>query len=347
MYAPVRDVTITGTYSKAVRAPNIGELFSGESQTFQFITDPCNFNQVQNGSPNRAANCAALLAALGADPTDYSDIRSTNISGLLGSNPDLSEEAAKTWTIGAILQPRFIPGLTARVDWYNIKLKNAINTASPEELAELCVDQPTLDNPYCPLIVRQNGDDGDAQPGNIIDFTQRPFNVASFETSGLDLNLNYRLRTARAGNFSLNVVGNYLRKLQFIGVPGGPLDDDRGEAFAPKYTVNSDLSWNMGRITLNYGLQWFSKTVRGGFSNQDLETNPDILADKYKFSKARWQHDIFGSVETGREGRNLELFAGVTNLFNQKPEIGTDTYPVSSIGRYFFGGARVKLGKIF
>lgn len=341
-FAPVRDITLVGTYSKAVRAPNIGELFGGRSQTFQFITDPCNANQLQNGTEFRADNCAALLSQLGADPSGYSDTRSTNIPGFTGGNSGLLEETAKTWTVGTIIQPRFIPGLTLRADWYNIKLKNAINTVAPEQVAELCVDQPSLDNVFCDAIVRQNGQSGVADPGNVISFNVGPENVARFRTAGLDLNMNYRLRTQRYGNFSFNVIGNYLKRLEFIGTPGADPTDDRGTAFAPKYTANTDLTWNMGRYTVNYGLQWFSKTSR--FSNLTTENNPDVVDKEFLYLKELWKHDIYASVDVTDQ---WQFYGGVNNLFNQKPEIGTSTYPVSSVGRFFFVGAKLRMKDLF
>nr|WP_294169363.1 TonB-dependent receptor [uncultured Sphingomonas sp.] len=338
-YAPVRDITFAGTYSTAVRAPNIGELFGASSQTFAFITDPCNLNQLQNGSEFRAENCAALLTALGADPATYRDPRSVNIPGISSGNRNLSEEEAKTWTAGVILQPSFLRGFSARLDWYNIKLEDAINQVEPEEVAELCVDQATLDNPFCDLIVRQSGATGDADAGNIVDFSISPQNVARFSTAGLDLNLSYRLRTERAGTFSLNVIGNYLDKLEFIGTPGAPVTDERATAFAPKYSANVDLTWQLNALTLNYGLQYFSKTSR--FSNQELENNPDIAADEYKYYRPLWKHDVFASLDVGRQ---FEFYGGVNNLLDRKPDIGANSYPISSVGRYFFAGARVKLG---
>ncbi len=337
----MRDITFSATYSTAVRAPNIGELFGGLSQTFNFITDPCNLNQLQNGTEFRAANCASLLTSLGADPATYRDTRSVNIPGFAGGNPDLSEEKAKTWTAGVILQPRFLPGLTTRFDWYDIRLKNAINTVSANQVATLCVDQPDLNNVFCQNIVRQNGATGTADPGNIISFTVAPQNVAQFRTAGLDANLNYRIRTARLGTFSLNVIGNYLDRLEFIGTPGAPVTNSRGEALAPKYTANSDLSWKLGKLNVNYGLLYFSKTLR--FDNQTDENNPDVVAPKYRFLKERWQHDLYVGVQAAPQ---LEIYGGINNLFNQKPDIGTNSYPVPSVGRYFFAGARVKLDKI-
>ena len=79
----------------------------------------------------RAANCTALLNSLGVtDPSGYIDTRTTNISGTQSGNENLKAETAKTWTAGVILQPRFIPGLTARV--CRLLEQNAADVASCE-----------------------------------------------------------------------------------------------------------------------------------------------------------------------------------------------------------------------
>lgn len=337
-FAPVRDITFNGTYSKAVRAPNIGELFAGNSQTFEFITDPCLPAELQFGTQYRAANCQTLLASFGADPATYTDARSTNIPGFAGGNPNLSEEEATTWTAGVTVQPTFLPGLSLRADWYDIKIKNAINTVEAEQLAQLCVDQPTLDNPFCSGIVRQNGAAGTAAAGNIVGFTVLPQNVAEFRTAGLDVNFNYRLRTAAAGTFNLSIVGNYLDRLEFIGTPGADVTNSRGEAGsrAPKYTVNADLTWQKDGFTVNYGILWFDKTLR--YSNQEVAGDPDIVAPEYMYLKERWQHDIFASYDVNDQ---FQLYGGVRNLWGQEPDIGTRVFPVSAVGRFGYVGARV------
>ena len=341
-YAPVKDITFTGTYSTAVRAPNIGELFGGASQTFEFFDDPCNSSNVSSGTSYRAANCQALLTSLGVtDPSAYFDTRSTNIPGVQSGNRNLAAETAKTWTAGVIVQPRFVPGLTARFDWYDIKLKNAISTVSAQQLAELCVDQPSLNNQSAMRsLSERNG--GPNQPGNIIGFTVAPQNVAQFATSGLDINANYRLHTSRFGTFSLNVIGNYLKKLSFIGTPGADATNTRGESYAPKYTVNSDLTWNMGQSTVNYGVQYFSKTLR--FSNLETSTNPDITDPQYVHLKEHWEHDLYAAVDIEKK---YTMYLGVNNVFNQKPDIGTSRYPVSAVGRFFYVGAKAKLPNLF
>lgn len=347
-YAPVQDITFRGTYSVAIRAPNISELFAPKSQTFAFFDDPCNsFNQ-GNGTASRKANCTALLSSLGVtDPSTFEDTRSFSIAGLSGGNTSLRQEKAKTWTAGVVLTPRFVPGLTVSADWYDIRLNNAINTVDPDQLAQLCVDQPTTANQFCANIVRQNGG---ANAGLITSFVVVPQNVAVFRTAGLDVNFNYRLQTAKLGSFNLKVVAGYLDRLSFVGTPGADPTDERGTAIgaglsttpAPKYQANLDLTWANGPFTFNYGLSWFDKTLR-----QDKLTaaaQPDYYASKYFYFKERWVHDIYASVDVQK---NFQFYFGVNNVFDQKPDVGASSYPVDSVGRYFFAGARVKTDKLF
>lgn len=340
-WSPVRDITFNGTYSVSVRAPNIGELFNAQSQTFAFITDPCNSNEIQNGTQFRAANCNTLLTGLGvANPAAYLDSRSSNLPGFSGGNPELREEEATTWTAGATIQPRFIPGLTMRADWYNTRISGAINTVTARELAELCVDQPTLQNQFCSAITRSNTTTGTTRPGNVTSFVVSPQNVARFSTAGLDVNISYRLHTASAGDFQLRVIGNYLDKLEFIGSPGADITNRRQEnAFrAPKYSVNPSLTWSLDPVSVSYSLLWMDKTLR--YSNLINDNNPDRTAPEFKFIKPLSIHNIYVSV---RANDRFQLFGGVNNVFDQNPDVGNQNYFQQIIGRYVFAGARITM----
>jgi len=297
---------------------------------------------VQNrslGTATRAANCTTVLTAAGLSPAQiaaFEDPRSVNIAGTQTSNPNLKAERARTWTAGVVLSPRFVPGFTASFDWYDIKLKDAINTVDPQQLSELCVDQATTQNQFCGLIVREAG------TGLITDFTIQPQNVASFQTAGMDVNLNYRLTTASYGVFNLKVVGNYLDKLTFVGTPGADPTDNLRTTYAPKFQASLDLTWVKGPFSLNYGLSWFDKTYRTGITPLILAGNPNYIDPKYAFYKDRWVHDIYASVDVTK---NFQFYGGINNFANQKPDIGSSSYPVESVGRFFFAGVRAKLPK--
>ena len=336
-YAPVRDIRFRGTYSYAVRAPNIGELFSGASQTFVFFDDPCT-TENRSASGTRATNCATVLGAAGltaAQIAAFEDPRSVNISGTQSGNTSLRPERARTWTAGVVLQPRFIPGLTASFDWYDIKLKDAINTVDAQQLAQLCVDQPTTANVFCQSITRQQG------TGLINGFTVLPQNVAQFRTAGLDANISYHFRLFDLGSLNLKLVGGYLNKLNFVGTPGATATNDLQTQLAPKFQANGDVTLVTGPFTLNYGLSWFDKTRR--YDEATVGGNANYVDPQYFYIKDRWVHDLYASVDVAK---NFQFYAGVNNFTDAKPDIGLRSYPVDAVGRFFYAGARVKLPRL-
>ena len=340
VYAPIRDISFRGTLSQAVRAPNVSELFLGQSGTYAFISDPCGIDQVTSGSQYRQTNCTAILNGLGVDPTAFdpaNDPTSPANNSLLGStsgNSLLRQETARTWTAGIVLRPGFLPNFQISGDWYNIRIRDAINTATPQDLANQCVDQPTLTNPFCALLTRNT------TSGVINGFTVRPENVAAFRTSGLDVALNWRIKpTANLGTFNLHVIANYLRTLTFIASPGADVQNTRNYQYQPKYSGTATLSWTKGPFSLNYDIDYFSKTLR--YTRERIAANPDIVAPQYLYYKASWLHNAQASFDVGKK---YNFYLGVNNLFNAKPDVGATAYPVSAIGRYFYAGVRVRLG---
>jgi iron complex outermembrane receptor protein len=341
VYAPVRSLTFRGTYAQAVRAPNIAELFSPETTTFNFITDPCDINELNNGTSTREGNCADLLTGLGIDPTTFLPSNTTQATlfteGIYGGNRELSEETATTWTAGLILRPEFASGLSVALDWYDIEIEDAINTPEAQEVAQLCVDNPSLDNPYCGGINR------DPDTGYIVGFTVRPDNVASFRTAGLDVSINYQIDTESLGGFHVQLVGGYLDRLEFISVPGAEVDNDLEEQYFPKFSATMDVSWTRGPLTLAYGLNWFGKTDR--FTRETLAGDPDYSDPRYFKVKQKWDHEINAAYDINDQ---VNVYAGINNLFDEKPAFGygsNSSYPISAMGRYFYAGVRVNFGE--
>ena len=176
--------------------------------------------------------------------------------GSFSGNTDLSEETATTWTAGVVLRPEFAPGLSLSLDWYDIEIEDAINTPEAIELAELCVDQPSLDNQFCDGITR------DPETGFITGFSVQPDNVASFRTAGLDVALDYRIGTDKSGDFQIQLVGGYLDRLEFIVNARRRRGFGSRRAVLPEISATLDVSWTRGPLTLGYGINWYSKTDR-------------------------------------------------------------------------------------
>ncbi len=262
-WAPIHDVRFRYTRSKAVRAPNIEELFDPGGQDFEFIDDPCDPLFINQGTASRAANCAAILTAAGANPATYADPNvGVNIAGTQKGNPNLEPETAQTTTLGVVVAPRFIKSLIFSVDYYSINLSNAINLLTPQDMADQCVDLPTTANEFCPLIIRQVGG---VDAGGIIDFTRQPVNVAQFNSRGFDLSLSYLFDPANfgikqdLGTIGFRLIANHLDKLTFVNLPGVAAESDRGELGAPTW---QGIWMPSGRVGLGLSITPSSTTAR-------------------------------------------------------------------------------------
>ncbi|HTE41109.1 MAG TPA: TonB-dependent receptor [Steroidobacteraceae bacterium] len=338
-WKPIKDVGFRAMYAESVRAPNIAELFSPKSQDFNELDDPCDVSAQNNGTGYREANCAALLTSLGLDPTTYIDPNSSFVSGLQTGNANLMEETAKSYTYGVVFQPRFAPGLALAIDYYDIKIEGAISTATAQEVANSCVDQPTLDNVFCDALTR------DPVTGGITSFLVRPENVTQFRTRGIDFSLQYAFNPASVGvdadigQFKFAIVGNRLDRLTLIPTLGAAEEDKRTTQLAPKWQTTLDLTWKYDALWVNYGFNYFSKTTI--FSLNQMRGDPDIASEENQYYDARKTHDMTLAYEFIDDCR---VYVGVNNLTDQKPDLST-FYPVSSIGRFFFAGAVVSLGK--
>jgi len=333
VYAPVRDITFRGSYGKSVRAPNIGELFQPVTGDSNFFQDPCQPSRLKLGTQYRAANCAALLGALGA--TSSSALQTTNnVVGVASGNRDLRAETAKTWTAGVVLRPSFLPRLAASFDWYDIDLSGAIRTPAPGQLADLCVDQPTINNVFCASISRARG------TGIINGYTVRPQNVAAVRAAGADVNIDYSLRTAHAGMFDLRFVGGYVNRLEFTGIPGAPISNDLDQPGRPEFTFNFSPTWTLGGLTLSYNLRWIDRTLT---VDRLTATNDPNYAPRaqLRFSEL-WQHDL----QVGYEVHGgMSFYLGALNLTDRKPDPGNSiNQPISAVGRYFYAGAKFRFG---
>ncbi|PXA97583.1 TonB-dependent receptor, partial [Nostoc sp. 3335mG] len=165
IYSPVRGLRLRASYAQATRAPNLAELYGGTSQTFaNSFTDPCS-QTVIDQDPNRARNCAAAGIPTTITLPDGQVVPWTNAptSGILGTNGGnalLEPEVSRSFVLGGVFAPRFLPGFSVTVDYYNIEIKQAIDSISPQALVNRCYDDPGgLNNPFCAQVIRRRSTD--------------------------------------------------------------------------------------------------------------------------------------------------------------------------------------------
>ena len=324
------NIRIRGAYNRAVRAPNIFELFSPAQPAFIGVTaDPCNPQNITAGTANRATNCAQFV-----DPGfDAADFLSARVAGSTGGNPNLSVETADTYTLGVVLTPEFAPGLTITADYYNIEIADAIDALTGREVAELCVDLPTINNPFCGAVTR------DPNNGNAIsDFESGNVNLGGFSTEGIDVAVNYQLELSDVmdGDYgSLDQTITATHTFNNIEFPD-PLDPefalpDQGQLALPTWIVNYQARWIYNDFSLTWQTRFQNSTLNIGINNEDVADNP-TFADPLKTGSAL-VHDVSASY---RVNDYANITFGVNNLGDRSPFIGSLTRPVDPIGRTFF-----------
>nr|WP_274600080.1 TonB-dependent receptor [Rhodothalassium salexigens] len=339
-WAPTADLRFRGAFSVAVRAPNVGELFGPTDVNNIFLIDPCDAANLANGSRSRPDNCAAL--GLPADFDSQSQNRTNTV--ITGGNPNLTEEKADTITVGAVFTPRFLPGLTLAVDYWDIKITDAVNSFPAQAIVNNCVDAESIDNPFCDQVRRQTN-------GNFDAIESRLINVAKLEASGIDFDARYIIdlagTTANAvpGSLEASFVGTYLDTLAFFGQENTTTPDrEAGELGDPEFSFTSRLSYYWHNWTFSLEERFLSSM------RSDLGEVPEARAPNS--TDAEWYTDInirYQIVE------GTSVFFSVDNLLDNDPPLlaqvpetrgfltngRNDVGLFDQVGRFFRLGASV------
>jgi iron complex outermembrane recepter protein len=343
-WKPVQDVTIRATTARAVRAPNISDLFTPQQQTSALLRDPCDADNVNAGSSFRLENCRTALAPFGLDPATFQNTNTGSVQGTTGGNRNLEPEVADTITAGIIYQPRWAPGLSLSIDYYDIELRNAIQLFTAQTIVDKCYDLPQP-NDFCPLVTRSNA--AGTGRGFIDSFQRVAVNVAQYQTSGYDFSIRYLLNPMDwglqrdIGTFQFDLVGNKLEELTFIELADADPDIDLGDPDNPEWQVNLDITWRYQNWTVNYGYSWYDKTLAWGVDEPNrFVRDPDYVDNRYYDERS--VHDI--QVRYDWDDR-YAVYAGVNNFMDQRPQYGYVNVPyVTPQGRFFYLGATARLG---
>ncbi|HZV83656.1 MAG TPA: TonB-dependent receptor, partial [Brevundimonas sp.] len=340
-WRPTDWLMLRGTTAQSVRAPNIGELFLPQVQTNQLLLDPCDIDNVNLGTANRQANCAAALTAAGVNPATFQNTNSGSVQGRIGGNPDLDVETAETVTYGFVLSVPPLRGFSLAVDYYEIKLTDAIQFFTAQTIVDQCYDLPA-GNQFCDLVTRD--DDPGAGRGFIDSFQQFALNVSRYETAGYDFSIRYALDPADfgiqrdLGRFNFALVGSKLDTLEFIELdqPNNQL----GFPQAPEWVASFDATWSWRDFVVNYGFTYYDETYR--IDPITLAAEPDYVAPDLRLYEARKQHDIQARWAVNDA---VTVYGGITNLTDQKPAPDLPGTPIGSQGRSFYVGAAMRFGQ--
>jgi iron complex outermembrane recepter protein len=336
------NVRVRATSQSVIREPNFGEFANPVgSIPFANLVNVARLRPRYQGDPcvlgtGNAAQCARFGApAVGS----YDSLAAANLTGgyFFGGNPDIRAEKGKTRTFGAVITPKFLPGLSLTLDSYSIKLNDAVGVVQPVDALTSCyITDPIANNPLCAAVTR------DPATGRIKDGFPVDRNLASIIQKGLDVDLSYRLAMpagswAKAMTFGYQaaLVNTYTIQRNAVLVPidckgtyGSRCSSDAVSLVAPAYRHRVTAGFQSAGYSAQLGWK------RVGEVKDSTINSTDVI-------KAQDYFDLNFSYEP-QMVKGLKLNFGIDNLTNKQPPYATNagtfnTYPdtYNVLGRSF------------
>lgn len=318
-YSPVNGFRIRGGVNRAVRGPNVQELFAPQGLGLGGSEDIC-----AGESPTASlAECQRT----GVSAAQYGTILENpagQYNSLDGGNPQLNVETADTITVGLVWTPKSITGLTVTADYYDIKIEDTISSFAPDDVIRACAStgNPSL----CRLIHRDSLGTLWLTPQAFTVSTNQ--NIGQFKSRGVDFSVGYPVNLHGAGFVNLALLGSTILEDRQTT----PLTDYDCVGFmgnqcgipAPKWRHRVRATWNTNfKATFSLGWRYIH-----GVKNDDLSDDEDLgnppLVERLKlngsdeFPAFNW----FDLAATYKVRDKLRLTVGCNNILDKEPPLG-------------------------
>jgi outer membrane receptor protein involved in Fe transport len=363
-WSPIPDISFRGQYQRAIRAPNVNELYGGLSRTVPTATDPCSNRQptaLQTDAVRTTCTATGVPAAnvfqAVVQPNAFFPVDQ-------GGNPNVGEEKSDTITFGAVFTPTFLPRLRFSVDYFRIKLDGAIALLGGglNNTLNLCYN--VLHDPssaFCQAIRR------DPTTGAITDQYAAQIltaNTGQLKTSGIDFVLRYSqplefgLFGASSSSLSFGSDWTYLKEFTSVPVAAFPnIKNECAGAYGqtcgeplPRWRGQTRITWDVGAVSFSIRHRYVGKVTDDRYivpHRQGSASAPKLSDLSHPVQGDRNYIDLSFTADVLK---NIQIFGGANNVFANKPpvigsaQVRANTYPATwdSIGTEFFLGAIVK-----
>ncbi|WP_417450474.1 TonB-dependent receptor domain-containing protein [Kordiimonas sp.] len=340
-WRPIDDIKVRGLYQHAVRAPNVQELFLGASNSFPGATDFC------NDDANRTAAERDFCVLLGVPEGQIDGFQQNDaqIESLLGGNPDLYEETSTTWSVGAVVTPEAIPGLTITADYYSIVVDDAIAALGGglQGTMDACNQVLDLNDRYCQALSSRRSD------GQLEKVPLLNENIARFTAKGVDFSAAYNF-DAVGGNFDIKVLGTRFLESITQGSPFVEANDCVGLIGVRTICGRANPKWSF-TTRLTYSIEDFSASIRHRYIDS-------VMDERVAFGTRAAEDTVVPVIPSVnyfdlglryKLNENISLFTNVDNMFNKKApvfgrgvagQLNTDAGTYDVVGRRFTFGFR-------
>lgn len=347
-WSPIQDIRGRVSYQRSVRVPNISELFGVQAVGLDGTTDVC-------AGPAPALSFEQC-ARTGVTLEQYGDIGANpaaQYNGIIGGNPDLHPETADTLSFGLAYQPSFVPGLRLQVDYFDIKIKDAIQAPNADFTLLLCARDG---NPGACARVHRDRDGSlfESNDGFIVDTFE---NIGEIRTSGIDFDASYQFEVGSAGRLGFDFIGTWVQSLETTPQNGVTYDcvglyGAICGVPAPEWRQKLDATWRTPWAGIDVTLSWryFQAVKRDAEdSNEFLSFLGEVTGPLPTDSElgSRSYIDLTGSMTLADK---YTFRVGVNNLFDKDPPLnGSDSCPTGpcngntwpqvydTLGRQIFG----------
>ncbi|QZH74978.1 MAG: TonB-dependent receptor [Erythrobacter sp.] len=334
-FAPFDGLKFRGQYQRAVRAPNVGELFQGQAIGFPGATDPCGNQEFLNQNPGADAVCVATGVPQSNLGNASAVQLNAQIPALFGGNPNLQEEVSDSMTFGVVIQPAMVPGLTITADYFDIVIENAISVAggSLQGLFDLCYrDVQDVNSAACQPFVGIRNSDGaittDAPP------LVSNANLAELGVSGIDLQISYGMdlpfsvfSNGGVSDFNISFLGTWTESSYFIPVAELNQVTECASQFGgqcgqptPGFKWTSRFSWVDGPFTMSTRWRHLSAV-------DDQDDTVDY--SDWNGIERIGAYDLIDLTLSYDWNEAVTISAGVNNLFDTLP--GTPTFDADGL----------------
>jgi outer membrane receptor protein involved in Fe transport len=355
----LKDATLARLLSLNAAARYTDYSTSGSATTWKIGTDW----QITNGFRLRATRSRDIRAPslfelyqpASAATSGYQDLH-TGFNGIVptatSGNPSLFPEEADTFTIGAVFRPESISGLSITLDYYRIKINDAIAQIDGRlpSIQKVCEDSNGA-SPFCSLYVRPLPFSNTTSANAPTLVKTQTLNASSIETWGVDGEINYVVSVG-PGDLTLRGLASYQPEFKTELASGLPELDAAG--VASTQATGGVPEWRLTGFA-SYGTDAWSVDLQERWrSSLKWDTNPNLVYAIPDVSSVAYT-DVTLTGNLGRD-RNIQLFLSVQNAFDKDPPVyltsGTSGTPAFSfpavsgddvIGRYYTAGVRIKL----
>jgi iron complex outermembrane recepter protein len=341
-WAPVSDITFRGQYQRAIRAPNVAELFGGLTNSGPSLIDPCSDRLAAS---ERTAAVRAVCVATGVPDARVftSDVQPNQfITQVLGGNPNVGAETSDTVTFGVVLTPTFVPRLAISVDYFDISLDGAIAplAGGPQNVLDLCYKTiQDASSEFCRAVNRDPFTGQIAQPNYLQTLNA---NTGGLSTKGIDLEANYSLPLnfgvfSETSRVEFQTFQTYTHDYTVTPVQAfpdvknycaGTFGTSCGQPI-PNWKGFSRVTYRTGPFALSLRHRYIGKVTDDRIVLR--ERSGGVVPDRATLSKpvipTVHYFDLSGSVQAGE---TLDLTFGVRNIFDRDPPVLGSSAPASN-----------------